>query len=304
MLLLLAALWGGSFLMIRVAAPVLGPLPLVDVRVCLAGSALLLYALAIGKRPALRARGRAFLTLGALNAALPFTLIAFAELHLSASLAAILNATTPLFAALAATIWLGQRLTAARILGLLLGVAGVAALVGWQAIPISPLMLISVGLSLLAALLYGLGGIYAGRAFGGVPSLTLAIGQQLAAGIWLLPFALAAAPGSRVTPGAVVAMIVLALAGTSLGYLLYFNLIARVGATSTLSVTYLVPVFGVFWGRLLLGEAIHVGTIAGLAIILISVTLVTGSAGALRRLVASPGRGTGIAGESTGAPAP
>lgn len=286
MLLLLAALWGGSFLMIRVASPVLGPLPLVDMRVFLAGGALLLYALAIGKRPALRARGRAFLTLGALNAALPFTLIAFAELHLSASLAAILNATTPLFAALAAAVWLGQRLTPTRVLGLLLGVLGVAALVGWQAIPITPLVLASVGLSLLAALLYALGGIYAGRTFAGVPSLTLAIGQQLAAGIWLLPVALASASGSRITLGAVVAMLVLALAGTSLGYLLYFDLIARVGATNTLSVTYLVPVFGVFWGRVLLGEAIHLGTIVGLAIILTSVTLVTGSAGPLRRLAA------------------
>ena len=275
MLLLLAALWGSSFLMIRVAAPVLGPLPLVDIRVFLAGGALLLYALAVGKRPALRARGRAFLTLGAINAALPFTLIAFAELHLSASLAAILNATTPLF----------------------------AALVGWQAIPITPLVLASVGLSLLAALFYALGGIYASRTFAGVPSLTLAIGQQLAAGIWLLPFALASAPGTRITLGAVVAMLVLALAGTSLGYLLYFNLIARVGATNTLSVTYLVPVFGVFWGRLLLNEAIHLGTIAGLAIILTSVTLVTGSAGPLRRLATLPLRGTRVAG-SKRAPAP
>jgi drug/metabolite transporter (DMT)-like permease len=279
-LTLLATLWGGSFLFMRVAVPLFGPPLLAFLRVGLAGAGLLAYAAALGRVPALRGRWRAYLALGALNAAIPYALIAAAELHLTASLAAILNATTPLFAAIVAAARLGERLTARVALGLALGLAGVAILVGWSPLPLDRALLLAVGASLVAALSYALAGVYAKATFAGEPPLTLAIGQQLGAAALLLPLALprVAVEPATLRPSFAVgaATIALALLSTSLAYLLYFSLIASAGPTRTLSVTFLVPVFGVLWSVLFLRETVGPATLAGLAIILASVLLVTG----------------------------
>lgn len=279
-LLLLAALWGAPFLFYRVAAPVLGPIVLVCLRVALAGAALLVYATATRRTSNWQSRLRAFLVLGALNAAIPYVLIATAELHITASLATILNATTPLFTAVVAAVRLGERLTARTVLGLLLGVAGVAVLVGWSPLPLDPVLILAVAACLTAALSYALAGVFAKTAFAGTPPLTLAIGQQVGASLLLLPFALpiAAAGKTAFHPSAAVVASVLGLAllCTSLGYLLYFFLIESVGPTRTLSVTFLMPGFGVLWSVLFLGETVGAGTFAGLGLILASIFLVTG----------------------------
>src|ERR671911_670818 len=157
-LLLLGALWGASFLFIEIAVPALGPVLLVNLRVLLAAGALALCAVAVGSLPALRARWKEFLFLGGLNAAAPFTLIATSQLNLTASLAAILNSTTPLFGAVVAAVWIGEALTVRKAVGLLLGVAGVAVLVGLDPVPLSGVVLLAVGASLLAALRYAAGG--------------------------------------------------------------------------------------------------------------------------------------------------
>jgi drug/metabolite transporter (DMT)-like permease len=278
-LVLLAALWGGSFLFVRVAAPVLGPLLVAEARVVLAGAALLLFAALAGRSPTLLGRWKSYVTMGALNAAIPYTLISAAELHLTAGLAAILNAATPLCIALVAAAWLKERLTPARCLGLLLGLAGVAVLVGWSPVPLGPVILLSAGASLLACFSYALAGVYAARTFVSISPLSLAIGQQVGAALILLPaatpVALATAPGMRPSPGVVASVLALALLSTSVAYLLYFRLIAAVGPTKTLSVTFLVPVFGVLWSVLFLHETVGAGTMAGLAIILVSVALTT-----------------------------
>lgn len=277
---LLAALWGGSFLFMRLAAPTLGPIVVATARVGLAALALLAWAAAIGQHPRVWAGWRQFMVMGALNAALPFTLITAAELHLTAGLAAILNATTPLFAALVAAAWLGERLTLAKGSGLALGLGGVGVLVGWSPLPPGPLGLASVGACLLAALLYAVAGAYAKRTFVGVPPLRLAIGQQLGATALLLPLALpigiATAPAMRPTPSVAAAILALAVLCTSVAYLLYFHLIASIGPTNTLSVTFLVPVFGLLWSALFLHEPLGPGTFLGLGLILASVLLVTG----------------------------
>lgn len=147
-LLLLGALWGASFIFIRVAVPVLGPFVLVDLRVLLAAAALVLCAVVGGRFPKLRSNWRRFLGLGFLNAAVPFTLIAASEINLTASLAAILNSTTPLFAAVVAAVWIREVLTPRRIGGLLLGIVGVAVVVGWTPVTLSPVVLLSIGASL------------------------------------------------------------------------------------------------------------------------------------------------------------
>ncbi len=275
-LVALGALWGASFLFIRVAAPVLGPFALSEVRTLLAAVTLLLVALATGARPAFRARWRSFLALGAINSALPFALIAAATVHLPASLASILNATTPLVAALVAASWGGEPITPRKAAGLALGLAGVVGLLGWSPIAVTPAVLGAVVMAVLGAACYAVGGLYAARAFRGIPTLTLAIGQQVGAALVLLPMVAADLPVGRPSARVVLATLGLALPSTALAYLLYFRLIARVGGTRTVSVTYLVPGFGVLWGALFLDESVGPSTLLALATILVGIGLVTG----------------------------
>jgi drug/metabolite transporter (DMT)-like permease len=274
MLTVLAAIWGASYLFIRIAAPAVGPLPLMAVRVLLAGAVLGALAAALGRRPSLRDRWRDYLLLGLVNAAVPFTLIAAAELYVTASLAGIVTTTAPLFSALVAAAWLKDRLTARTLLGLLLGTVGVAVLVGWSPLPLGLELVLSVAALLAAAFCYGLGAVYTRAAFRGVPLLGLATAQQLAAGAELLLPALATARAPWPQPLPVVlSILALALLSTALAYLIYFRLIERVGPTRALMVSILVPFFGVLWGVLFLGEPVTPGTFVGLAIVLAGVAL-------------------------------
>jgi drug/metabolite transporter (DMT)-like permease len=274
-LILLGALWGASFLFIRVAVPALGPFVLMELRVGLAALALTLYAATLARTPELRTRWKQFLTIGAVNAAIPFSLIAIAEINLTASLAAILNSTTALFAPLVAA-WIGESLATRQVVGLVSGIVGVAVLVGWDPIPLNAAVLLSVMAMLVASLSYALGGVYAKRTFAGVPSMTLAIGQQAAAAALLLPLAIATLPGEVPSRVAALCVLGLALLCTAAAYLLYFYLIGNVGPTKTLTVTFLIPVFGLLFGVMLLGEPVGTGTLTGLGVILASVALVTG----------------------------
>lgn len=276
LLMLLASLWGASFLFMRVASPVLGPLVLIDLRVLLAGLDLMLYAAVVRHRLRLLHRWKEYLLLGVVNAAIPFCLIASAELSLDASWAAILNATTPLFTAIIAYRWTKEPLTPKKLGGLALGIVGVAVLVGWNARPSDRPVIMAVGLSLTAALFYGGGGVFATRRFRGERPLTLAIGQQLAAGVVLTPMAVFFLPHRMPGPGVILSVLGLALLSTALGYSLYFRLIRNVGAVKTLAVTFLVPVFGVFWGWLFLHESVSIGTFMGWLMILLSVAMVSG----------------------------
>ncbi|MDP8973825.1 MAG: DMT family transporter [Actinomycetota bacterium] len=275
-LVLLGAIWGSSFLFIRVAVPALGPFVLMELRVGLAAAALALLAVAVSHLPKLRFRWKELLVLGAVNAAIPFSLIAASEINLTASLAAILNATTALFAAVVATVWMGEALTKGKLAGLVMGVVGVAVLVGWTPIDLNGVVLVSVGASLVAAFSYALGGVYAKRAFAGTPPLTLAIGQQMGAAMLLVPLAAASVPAEAPSMLVTLSALALALLCTAVAYLLYFYLISSVGPTKTLTVTFLSPVFGALFGVLFLDEPVGVGTFVGLGIILSSVALVTG----------------------------
>ncbi len=275
-LVALAALWGASFLFIRVAAPALGPLLLMDLRFLGSVAALLLYAALT--RTAIVGQGgwRAYLALGTINGALPAVLVATAALHLTASLGAILNATTPLFAALVAALWLGEPFTARKAAGIGLGMAGVGVLVGWNPLPVNGAVLLAVALSVAATVCYAVAGVQVVRVFQEVPPLSLAVGQQLAAGLVLLPFTAASLPDSAPSRDVILAVVALAVLSTAVAYLLYFQLVQRVGPTKTASVTFLIPVFGLLWGALFLNEPIGPGTVVGLLVILAGVVLVTG----------------------------
>jgi drug/metabolite transporter (DMT)-like permease len=275
-LLLLSALWGASLIYIRVAVPALGPFVLVELRVGLAAVVLALCAALVGRLPKLRGRWRQFALLGAVNVAIPFSLISTAEINLTASLAAILNSTTVMFTAVVAAVWMGDALTARKLVGVALGIVGVTVLVGWDPIAMNWAVALSVGAMLAASLAYALGSVYAKRTFADSPPLAIASGQLTAAAMLMLPLAAVSAPEQSPSTIVVLSVLGLALPSTAVAYMLYFRLIANVGPTSTSTVTLLVPLFGLLFGVVLLDEPVGVGTLAGLVLILSSVTLITG----------------------------
>ncbi|HEY3367186.1 MAG TPA: DMT family transporter [Symbiobacteriaceae bacterium] len=279
-LLLLSALWGGSFLFMRIAAPSLGPILLIELRVAIAGLALLGYALATKRVPPLHSHWRQYLVIGAINSALPFVLISTAELYLPASLAATLNATTPLFGAIVATVWMGEALTVRKISGLLLGFAGVATLAGLGPLPLTATTLWSMAASLVAAISYGVAAVYTKvKVQGGQPQ-ALALYSQLFAAVLLMPLVPFSLPSAWPSMTVIVSVLTLALLSTAFAYLLYFQLIVNVGPTKAVMVTYLAPGFGMLWGAVFLQEQLGVASFLGFGLILCSVALVSGRAAA------------------------
>jgi drug/metabolite transporter (DMT)-like permease len=267
-LIALAALWGGSFAFIRVAAPVIGPLWLAESRVALAFVILIAIALSRGKVPAWRERWRDFLVVGIVNSALPFALFCFAGQYIAASTAAILNATSPFFGALAAAAWLKDPLPASKLAGMALGLSGVVLLVGWRPEPPTGLALVAVFACLGASMCYGVASVYAKVRMTGVPSFATALYSQLAAAAVLapaLPFAPVQGPITAVVAANVLA---LAVGSTAVAYLLYFKLIANLGPARALTVTFLIPLFGVLWGFLFLGEPLTINMLLGGLLIL------------------------------------
>lgn len=275
-LVLLGALWGASFLFIRVAVSEFGPFALVEVRVALAALALTALVLARGRSLKVRSWWRQFLLLGFISVAVPFTLISAAEVYLTASLAAILNSTTVFFTAIIAALWLGDPLTARKFLGIVLGISGVGILVGWDPLPLTGMVVLSVFAVLGASVAYGIGGVYAKKTFSGLPPASMAVGQLSAAALIMLPLTAARPPVESPSTLAVICVLALALLSTAVAYLLFFYLLENAGPTSTSTVTLIVPVFGLLFGVVLLDEPVGVGTLVGLVIVLLSVALVTG----------------------------
>ena len=276
-LVVLAAMWGASFLFIDVAVPAFGAVGIADARALIGAATLVLYGLLT--RQALRT-GTPLLTVllvGAVNVALPFTLIAAAQLTIPPSLAAIINATAPLFSALVAALWLAHRFTGRAAAGFVLGLVGVALVVGLAPIDLDGRTLLAVAASTGAAACYALGGHLTQAHFAGQSPVTVAAAQSLAAPLLLSPLLLADPPNATPDGGQVAALIALGAGSSGLAYLIYFRLIAEVGATSALTVTYLVPVFGVLWAALFRGDQITLGMIAGTALVFAGVALVTGA---------------------------
>lgn len=276
LLILLSALWGGSYLFIRIAGPVLGPVVLMALRVSIAAVLLFAYLAALRQWPDFRRYWKPFLVMGILNNAIPFTLIASAVIHLNASIAAILNATTPLFTALVAAWWIKEPLDARKAAGVVLGMAGVAVLMGWSPLPLTPGVVAAAAQALLAALSYGLAAVHARRRFTDVPPLHTAVGQLSGSTLLLLPLAARWLPQTPPDMRVTLSVVGLAVACTALAYVVYFRLIATTGATAAATVTFLIPFFSVLWGVMLLDEPLSPGMFIGLGIILTSVWLVLG----------------------------
>ena len=272
-LLLLAALWGGSFLLMRIAAPVLGPVWLIEFRVLLAGLVLLPIVVRLNLLPQLRQYRVPLLIVGCINSAVPFSLLAFASVSLPAGFTSTLNATAPLFGTMVAAVWLNEKLTPTRLLGFLLGFTGVAILVGWKAMTPTPDLFWAVLAGLSAAFMYAIAAPYIKQTLADVPALVVATGSQLGAALVLLPALPFTVP--QQTPALTVGVSVVALAviSTALAYLLFFRLIQNIGSTKALTVTYLIPLFAMFWGAIALKEAVTISMMVGCGLILLGTAI-------------------------------
>jgi len=268
----LAAIWGASFLFNRIAAPALGPVLTAELRTLIGGVALAAWFALSGFDPEWRRWWRQYLLVAVFSSALPFVLWAYAALTVTAGLLSVLNATSPMWGALCSAVLLRERLRPRRIAGLAIGIAGVVLVT--RPTGGSELHLPAIAAALAAAFSYGLIATYIKGWASNVPSRGLAVGTQLAAGLLLIPFIPLWPPQAAPTPLVTVSILALGLVCGAIAYLLYFRLIADIGATGALTVTYLIPVFGVLWGALFLGEAISAPMLAGAALVVLGTVFV------------------------------
>ena len=271
LLICLSLLWGGSFFFAKVAVAEIQPLTLVFGRVGLAALTLLLLVRLAGRRmPGDRKAWQAFFLMGFFNNLLPFSLIFWGQIRIASGLASILNATTPLFTVvLAHLLTRDEKLSGNRLAGVLLGLLGVAAMIGPAALTGLRMNLIAQLAVLAAACSYAFAGIF-GRRFQGQHPLVTAAGQVSASSLMILPLALLIEkPWLRPLPSAtgIGAVVGLALLCTALAYLIYFRLLATAGATNLLLVTFLIPVSAILLGTLILGERLTLYQLAGMLLI-------------------------------------
>lgn len=274
-LLLLAAIWGGAFIFLRVAAPVLGPVWTPEVRVLLGGLAVLAWLRFAGQNADLWRHRRAYLIVGTVNIAIPFALFSYAAMHAPASLLSIVNSTAPIFGIAWSAAFRDERITARKAAGMALGIAGVALIARPGSAPADPQLDWALLAVLGATCSYGVTGVLIKRFAQGVSPRAMAAGNQLAAALVLLPLLPLMPPLGAPSAIVVANMLALALLASGVAFLLYFRLIADVGMTRALTVTYLIPLFGVLWGWLFLAETLPPAAFAGGALILAGTVLVT-----------------------------
>ena len=281
-LLLLASIWGGSFIFMRVAAPEFGIYVLVAIRTVLATSVLLPILMMTGGVSQIFKHWFPIALVGLANTAVPFVLFNYSSLHLEAGVNAILNATAPMFGALVAWLWLGDKLTPTAIAGLALGFLGVT-VISQQKLGEGDISFVPILIALLATTCYGIAASMMKRWLQGVRPLVVATGSQAMASIMLAPFALSTLPATMPSANAWLNAVALAILGTAIAYILYFKLIANVGPAKAISVAYMVPLFGIIWGVLFLQEHLSLQTIIGGVMILTGVALTTGVIGIIKR---------------------
>ena len=281
MLLTLAGVWGASYLFIKVAVDEIEPAPMMAFRTLVAAAVLLTYVVwRLGRGRALaelRSAWRHCLVLGVFNAALPFWLIAWGEQYIDSGLAAVVQASVPIFNALLILRFLPhERLTRTRAFGLAIGIVGVAVVTG-----IHPeggsLAIVGAFAIVLSSLSYASAGVYGQRAVSGTAGPVLAAGSMLVGGLVLLPFALFQLPGSVPSPEAIASVLALTLLGTAFAQLILFRMLALHGSARLSLVTYLMPGFALVYGALILDEAIGAATVTGLVLILGGVALASGA---------------------------
>lgn len=274
-LLVLSALWGASFIFMRVLAPVLGAAATAGLRVGIGGLAFLPYFAFVRFHPRWRAHWVRYLVVALFNVAAPMALFSYAAVHIPASYSVIINSSTPLFGTLLSAVFLAQRLTVRGVAGLVAGMCGVALVAGGgSAAEGSLLFWTGIGACLVASVCYALSGVYVKRFAPDVDPLGTAGCSQLLAGLVLLPFWVFDLPRVEVTAQIVLNVLALAVLCTTVGFLLYFRLITDVGPARAMMVALLTPLFGVLWGAVFLGESLTVPVMVGCGLIIGSAALV------------------------------
>jgi drug/metabolite transporter (DMT)-like permease len=276
-LLLLAAIWGASFLFMRIGSPEFGAFAFMALRTLIAS--IFLLPLLYLKQQFHQISGyslRLFIA-SLFNTAIPFVLFGYATQHLAAGTSSILNATTPIFTALVAYLWLKDRLTHSQTLGLIIGFIGVYGLVA-DKLALEFTATLTPTLAILGATCcYGIGANFTKRYLTGLSPLVLATASQVAASLVLTPLALLFLPTKMPSYNAIISVILLGIVCTAIAYILFFRLITAQGPSYAVSVTYLIPVFGLIWGTVFLDESITTNTLIGCATILLGVALTTGT---------------------------
>ena len=278
-LVMLAAIWGASFMFMRIATPEFGAIALIEVRVLVASLFLLpIWYLREARKQSdqVKTHLTPLFVVGMLNSAVPFVLFAYSTLHITGGFSSILNATAPIWGAVVAWVWLRKTLSFSGVLGLALGLAGVAILVS-RSISFS-MTGVSLGIlaGLFAAFLYGIAANYTSEKLDSVSPLSIATFSQVAATLMLLVPAIYFFPEQPISTLSWLSVIALGVVCTGLAYTLYFRLIANVGSTRAITVTFLIPIFGSFWGAVFIDEQITIEMVIGSAVILFGTALVTG----------------------------
>lgn len=278
--ILLAALWGASFLFMRLGTLEFGPLPTAGLRVAIASLALLPVMLSRGLWPHLRQHWKPVMICGLINSAIPFALFSFALLSISTGLSSILNATVPLFGALVAWLWLGDKPGASRTVGLVIGFIGVALLASGKASfkPDASGAVTALGIlaCLLATISYAVAASFTRRYLSGLNSLMVATGSQIGAALGLALPTLLMWPAQAPSLKACGALLALGILCTAVAYVMFFRLIERLGPARAITVTFTIPVFAVFYGVTLLGETVTTWMLFCGVIVLCGTALATG----------------------------
>ena len=278
--ILLAALWGASFLFMRLGTLEFGPLPTAGLRVAIASLALLPVMLSRGLWPQLRQHWKPVMICGLINSAIPFALFSFALLSISTGLSSILNATVPLFGALVAWLWLGDNPGASRTVGLVIGFIGVALLASGKASfkPDASGAVTAWGIlaCLLATISYAVAASFTRRYLSGLNSLMVATGSQIGAALGLALPTLLMWPVQAPSLKAWGALLALGILCTAVAYVLFFRLIEQLGPARAITVTFTIPVFAVFYGVTLLGETVTTWMLFCGVIVLCGTALATG----------------------------
>ena len=273
-LLILAAIWGASFLFMRIIAHPLGPITTACSRVLIAGTLLCAWFTIAGIRVGWRAHARTYAVIGIVNSAIPFTLYAFAAQHIPASYSAIINALAPAFGMALGAVFLRTHPSRANILGGLLGLVGVG-FIAWRGpLELNPMRLLAILAGIAAAACYAIAGTYMKRRAPQLRPLAVAGASQLIAGLALAPLVPLAPPPGPITPLVAALALALALLCSGVAYILYYRVLADCGPTRALTVTYLIPVFGLTWGVIFLNERITSPMMLGAALVIAGTFLV------------------------------
>ena len=275
-LLILSAIWGSSFLFLRIASPEFGPIFLIELRVASGLLILMPICLLLGKFKELKQNWKIISIVGLANMAIPFCFFAYSALNMGAGALSIINATVPFFTALIAFILFQQKLSRIGLLGLLIGFSGVVALVFDPSESSGITSKLAIPSALFACVLYGLALNLVAQKLQGVSGISITAGGLLFSTLFLFPLAILERP--EVVPlGSVwVSVLALGIVCTGFGYILFYRLIARIGSQQAIMTTYLIPIFSILWGNLFLAESITVFMVLGVILVLSGVGMTTG----------------------------